>query len=190
MSVITDKLPTSIIIGGTEYEINTDFRVMIKFENLIFDSTVSDEEKVIRSLLGFYKIMPDNAIEAANKLLWFYRCGKEEAKGGNHKRIYDYEYDADYIYAAFLNQYDIDINSIDYLHWWKFKALFSGLTDANTFVKIMQYRAADVSNMDKAEKKFYLKMKKQYEIPKSKAEKEKANAIENALLNGGDLSNL
>ena len=49
----------------------------------------------------------------------------------------------------------------------------------------------DLSSItDKEQKKFYNDMKKLYEIPKSKNETEKINSIEEALLNGGDLSKI
>ena len=49
---------------------------------------------------------------------------KKQNKQEKQKQIYSYEFDADYIYSAFLQQYKIDLNSIKYMHWWKFKDLF------------------------------------------------------------------
>ena len=106
-------------------------------------------------------------------------------------RVYSFEYDDDYIYAAFMTQYGIDLQDIEYLHWWKFRAMFHSLTNQNEFVKIMEYRSIEIkSDMSKEQQSFYRKMKRLHALPVAKSEDEKMNAIEKALLNGGDLTGL
>ena len=100
----------------------------------------------------------------------------QNATKGNYKQIYSYEFDAEYIYSAFMEQYKIDLNSIPYLHWWKFKALFNSLNEEVLFSKIMSYRAIDLSKIkDKDMKKYYKKMKKLYVLPDLRSEEEKEN---------------
>lgn len=53
--------------------------------------------------------------------------------------VLDYAIDADYIYAAFLSQYGIDLLDVKELHWHKFLALFKGLKDDEMICKIMSY---------------------------------------------------
>ena len=54
------------------------------------------------------------------------------------EQIDDYdEFDNDLIYSAFKDQYSIDLQEIEYLHWWKFKAMFDALKDDNKIVEIM-----------------------------------------------------
>lgn len=196
MNSLTEKLPVSIVVDGAEYEINSDFRTSIKFEIMMSNATLPDQGKIISALKLYYKKIPHDITKAVEEMLMFYRGGQgqEENKGskkGSSKPVYSFDYDSDYIYAAFLAQYGIDLQSIEYLHWWKFKALFQSLNDTNKIVKIMQYRAMEItSSMSKEQKKFYSDMKKQYALPVPKTEKEKISAIEEALLNGGDLSNL
>ncbi len=198
MNLLIDVIPTTVNIDGVDYEINSDFRTSILFELLMLDDDISDEEKAIQALeLYYYPTCPHNIKEAFNKLIWFYKCGKDnpQIKGTSNaksnKQIYSFEYDDDYIYSAYLDQYCIDLQDIEYLHWWKFKAMFKALKEDNMIVKIMSYRNMDLSSItDKEQKKFYNDMKKLYEIPKSKNETEKINSIEEALLNGGDLSKI
>ncbi len=67
--------------------------------------------------------------------------------------------------------------------------MFKSLNEENQIVKIMGYRAMDIPNdMPNDQKEFYRKMKKLYELPRSKSEIEKVREIENALLGNGDLS--
>lgn len=196
MNILIDFLPKSIKIDNKNYEINSDFRTYILFELLMQDIEIENEEKIIQSLQLCYKKCPLNISKAVEKMLWFYSCGKENnlkpnKHRGKNKKIYDFDYDAEYIYSAFLDQYGIDLNEIEYLHWWKFKAMFKSLKDDNEIVKIMGYRSIDLSNIeDKKQRNFYSKMKELYKIPIHKSEMEKLNEIEEILINGGDIRKL
>lgn len=195
MNILIDTVPTSVDIDGVEYEINSNFRYGILFELLMQDSTIEEKDKIYMALDLYYPVIPTNIDEAIEKILWFYKCGKDEAKvksTGKDRgatQIYSFEYDDDYIYSAFLDQYRVDLQDIKYLHWWKFKAMFKSLKEDNMIVKIMGYRSIDLSKIkDKEQKEYYKKMQKLYEIPVSKNEKEKLDEINNILLNGGDIS--
>ncbi|NFK78259.1 hypothetical protein FDA95_06545 [Clostridium botulinum] len=196
MNVLIDLVPTTIEIEGGEYEINSNFRVSILFELLMQDNSISEENKIIQALQLYYPVIPPNINLAVDKMLWFYRCGKDilPSKGtgkGKSTQIYNFEYDDDYIYSAFLDQYRIDLQDIEYLHWWKFKAMFKALREDNEIVKIMEYRSMDLSKIkDKEEKSYYRKMQELYKIPIAKDEKDKLEEINNILLNGGDVGNL
>lgn len=195
MNILIDTVPTSVDIDGVEYEINSNFRYGILFELLMQDSTIEEKDKICMALDLYYPVIPTNINEAIDKILWFYRCGKNitsqkcTGKDREATQIYSFEYDDDYIYSAFLDQYGVDLQDIEYLHWWKFKAMFKSLKEDNMIVKIMGYRNIDLSKIkDKEQKDYYKKMQKLYEIPVSKNEKEKLDEINNILLNGGDIS--
>ena len=183
-NLILDKLPNFTPNG---FKIRTDFRESIKFELLMQNEKINETDKVKLALnLYFYDIDIKNAEQlkkAINDMLWFYKCGKEEqeektsqkAKRENTKRIYSYEFDAEYIFSAFMEQYKIDLNK-EYLHWWKFKSLFNSLNEEVLFSKIMSYRAMDLSKIkDKDIKKYYKRMKKIYALPDCRSEEEKEN---------------
>lgn len=198
MNILVDELPENVVISGDEYEVRTNFRIFILFELIWQDDTLDTRSKVVRSLKLCYPVIPHNIEKAVDALLWFYKCGKDDspqkkkmaARRGKSK-VYSFEYDADYIYAAFMTQYGIDLQDIEYLHWWKFRAMFNSLTNENEFVKIMEYRSIDIKeDMSREQKAFYRKMQKIHALPVSKDEEEKQNAIEEALLNGGDLTGL
>ena len=199
MNILIDLVPNTVEIDDEKYEINSDFRTSILFELLMQDDELSDEEKIATALELYYPNIPpyDKWNEAINKILWFYRGGKDielskgKGQGRSSIQIYSFNYDDDYIYAAFLDQYRIDLQDIEYLHWWKFKAMFKALKEDNEIVKIMGYRSMDLSKIkDKEQREHYKKLKKMYEIPKNKNEIEKVNEIENILLNGGDISKI
>lgn len=195
MNLLIDLVPETITIDNKEYEINSDFRTSILFELLMQDKSIKDNDKIYLALELYYPNIPDDINSAIEKMLWFYRCGKDlitskrKGKGKSDIKIYSFEYDDDYIYAAFMDQYGIDLQDIKYLHWWKFKAMFKSLKEDNKIVEIMRYRSMNLSKIkDKNEKTYYKKMQELYKIPISKDEQEKLKEIEKALLNGEDVS--
>ena len=170
MNILIDLLPSSVEIDNKKYEINSDFRTSIIFSQLMEEDNIDQTKKVEIGLRLFYPEIPHDITEAVEKIQWFYGCGKEikraKIKGkGVNKRILDYEEDADYIYSAFMSQYKIDLQDIEYLHWWKFQSLFNGLKNDNKICEIMKYRSIDLSQIkDKEERKFYKDMQELYKL--------------------------
>lgn len=205
-NLLIDELPKTVTIGGTEYEINSDFRTSLLFEMLMDDSTVPDDDKGLQALRLYYPVTPhtqNEVTEAIERLLWFYKCGKEpneymrnkqekQAESGQRQsKVYDVNYDDDYIYAAFIQQYGINLNYVEYMHWWEYRALFKSLTNETEFVKIMEYRGMEISkDLTQEQKSFYKKMKAIYALPQSKEETERMRAIEAALLGDGKVNGL
>ena len=165
------KLPDCIETGGKLYFIKTDFRTW-----LCFSQTVNTKNAVIDDVDFVYKeVVPDaeNKAEAFKKLFEFYMPKNElprrsggESDGG---KILDYFIDADYIYAAFYEQYKIDLLATDRnghvieMHWHKFLALLSGLHNTK-LNEIMSWRGwhGDI-NTDYG--KHMMKLQKAWEFP-------------------------
>lgn len=186
MNILLDELPT---ITPNNFKIDADFRNCIRFELLMQDNKLKKETKIRLALNLFYEEIPNNVILAINDILWLY--GNEDNKVYNSnvkmaqkqtsRQIYSFEYDSEYIYSAFLDQYGIDLNEIEYLHWWKFKAMFKSLKEDNQIIKIMGYRSVDLSKIkDKEEKKKYTELKKIYALPDMRTEEQKEKDFGNA----------
>ncbi len=92
---------------------------------------------------------------------------------GRKKPSYDFECDDGMIYAAFLQQYRVDLSKCD-MHWKEFKALFDNLSDDTQFIKVVQYRNVELSKIkDKEQKAFYRRMKQIYALPDKRTQEEK-----------------
>ena len=179
-NLLLDRLPQHTNSG---LKLRTDFRESIKFELLMQDTKLDEQTKVTQALkLYYYDVSKiQNLKEAVEDMLWFYSCGRKQQKVDenkseekNNKQIYSYEFDDEYIYSAFMEQYKIDLNSIKYLHWWKFKALLNSLNEDTQFVKIMGYRSIDLSKIkDKDMKANYKNLKKQYALPDMRTTEQK-----------------
>lgn len=172
---ITGKLPETVLIDGKEYPIRYDFRIGMQFER-IQKSGTDDRDRVIRLLQIYYPGIPANVTEAINQMLWFYRCGEPEEDEEEVKKkrqryqrrnsrdpAFSFAQDAPYIYAAFKEQYGIDLTGTD-LHWWKFMALFESLNEETKMSRIMYYRKANTSGLPKERRAFLNEMKKLYQI--------------------------
>mgnify|MGYP001025269024 FL=1 len=193
MNLLIDCAPKEVDIDGELVPIESNFRTSILFELMLLDPDIPEPVKMVQGLGLYYPTIPKNTQAAVERMVWFYRGGQQEedrpGKGKPKSAIYSFDYDDEMIYSAFRAQYGIDLQDIEYLHWWQFKALFHGLTEEHEIVKAMGYRAADITtDMSKEQKKHLNEMKELYKLPLSKSEKDKQNAIEEALLSGGDLT--
>ncbi len=199
MNILIDDMgyPDQAIVNGERYEIRTNFRTSILFELMMQDDGLDARTKVWKGLNLYFPVIPDDLSAAVDAALWFYRCGREEtmlqkrmAERKGKKQIYSFEHDAGRIYAAFLLAYKIDLQDVEYMHWWRFRYLFESLPKDCEFVRAMEYRSVELDKVPEGQKEWYGKMKRMYALPLSKEEDNRQTAIENALLNGGDLSGL
>ena len=81
MNILLDPVPTTIEISGSRYEINSDYRISILFEMLLMDPEVPDSQKLYQGLQLYYPAIPNDIQGAIERVLWFYRCGKELERG-------------------------------------------------------------------------------------------------------------
>lgn len=167
-----NKLPRSVYLKNEKFIINTDYRIFIEFEERMQEQR--DKQVIVDTLKSFYpaffKIIRDNLLlEAVDKFLWFYNCGKEEKelppKRSNKgvSRAFSYKHDDLYIWGEFRRIYGVDLTQ-DYIHWWKFKAMWLCLPNDCEFNKIKGYRTYKGKDND------ILELKEYYKLPLSESE--------------------
>lgn len=106
--LLTGNLPNSFLIGGREYHICSDFRAMLRLEEIFSSEELTDEEKAERALKLFYGCVPEPLEEAVERLCYFWSCGRQEkegrakGEGAAQPPIYSFTHDAGLIYGAFL----------------------------------------------------------------------------------------
>lgn len=183
MSILIDSLPKTVSIDGMEYPIHTDFRAAINFE-LLMSGSLEDYEKTEKALQIFYgDYVPVNLQAALDKILWFYTGGKDEVQKELGNKTYFFDHDDEYIYSAFRDQYDVNLQTVDYMHWWEFLAMFKSLRDDNEISKIIGYRAVKIdSKMSKEQKAFYKKMKRMYAPKKDEEEVKRQKELDDMLM--------
>lgn len=173
------KLPSAVTVAGVEFNVNTDFRCMARFENAMLRTDRNDRKATARviadTLHDFYKgNIPAELNAAIEAMWWFYRCGEDVTsrvnKAGNNRknvRLYDYEIDMGHIISSF-RAYNIDLTSCN-LHWWVFRSLFADLPSDCEFMKIMCYRGMDLNEIkNRKERKRFARLKEFYALPVQK----------------------
>lgn len=198
MSTLTEQFPIKLNIGGAVCPINSDFRTVLRCYEVQGGSKELSPEQLSEILQLFYPKRKRFSKEHIDKMFWFFACGRGKEKkkfprkiaGLNNKQPFDFETDADLIYAGFMQQYGIDLQRED-MHWWKFMILLENLGTDTRLQKVMEYRTIDTSskNLSKEQRKFLKAMQRYFELGNPSAEKdERLKKIEDALLNGGDIT--
>ena len=179
MSIITEPPRDFVEVDGERFKIHTDFRRWVKIGSIILNPRVDIVNKIVDTLkLCYIDRLPPSFEKAAYAMINFYSGDETKEQNKNKPKeqkspVYDFEYDGDYIFAAFLAQYNIDLTVCN-MHWHKFKALFAGLNEDCKIMEIMKYRAVDLCDIkDKEQKRFYRKMKYIYRLPDMRTEEEK-----------------
>lgn len=171
------KYPKYVEVNGRKYNINTDFRVAIRCNQIATDENIGDVERalgVICTLFGEDSINYQDDYEPLLKLAKKYlSCGKELDNASDGEVDMDYIQDMDYIEASFMSDYGIDLSTTD-MHWYKFSNLINGLSNSefgnccvlNRIRNIRNFNLNDIN--DPKEKDKILKMKNQFALKKTK----------------------
>ena len=117
-------LPDTIMVDGRAFPIHADFRTILKVLAILADPEIIDAH---RSAVAATYLFTGEAPSAPwwESFGQFLRCGDRQ-RAASGKRDFDYEFDAQEIYASFRMIYSIDLFAVD-LHWWEFSALLNGL---------------------------------------------------------------
>lgn len=178
------------------YVIDTDFRTGILITQCLLDDEFPEENRILHSLnLLFPCGMPD-VEEAAKGLAWFMsefnhdrRSGKDETGSA---KAYDFDIDQWRIYSAFLQQYNIDLNTAQ-MHWFAFMGLLSNLEEC-AFTRVIDIRLKKPDpKASTREKKALKELKDAYRLenedahltPEQKRAEQRQIEIFNQFMNAG-----
>lgn len=132
-------LPSAVKVGGNYFEIHSDFKRILAFNSLLEENPTD-----LKKFDFIYKNkIPENRYAGILAVINFINPPHELPRkmGTENKEIViDYEKDAALIYAAFFEQYKIDLIDNN-LHWYKFTALLQGLhdTELNKIIEIRMW---------------------------------------------------
>lgn len=158
MNLFYEEYPETVKVHGKDVRIITDFRDYIKLQDAITDPNVSEYEKYM-IICDFFLddcVVDESAINALTDFLLMSEIeragiGKEKA---DNKPLFSFSVDFPYILSAFISVYGINLQTVKYMHWWKFRTLFDGLPDSTEIKQRIMYRSIDPSTIkDKEERK-------------------------------------
>lgn len=150
-------LPTSLEIDNKEYEINSDFRVVLLIFQAYNDIELTDFEKAMVCLQCLYKEIPQNMEKAMEKAMWFLDGGDMPKSKQAPKKIMDWEQDQTIIFPAINKVAGYETRTPDkYLHWWSFLGMFGEIGEG-LYSQVMSIRSkmAKGKKLDKVDKEFY-----------------------------------
>lgn len=186
-----NALPWQLTFDGECYPINADFRTVLKIFRLLSDFELEDRHKQLKMLDLFF---PDRCPPFQTGVQAFYDFIKSPDRKSDPEAAHiDFEFDADVIYASFLMQYRIDLmNPETRLHWYVFTALLNGLSEDTPLRDRLYWRKADTQKLKGKAKRSAEIAKANAQPPKRVDPRERSRqiALEDALMNGGDISAL
>lgn len=120
------SMPNTVTVNGRDFSVYTDFRVWMRFE---ISLTEHRGQSYIPIGYLFKNEKPTKC--DVSDLLVFSRPERilpRQTRGTASEVVaLDFKIDADLIYAAFLQQYGVDLVDVPELHWHKFLAMLHGL---------------------------------------------------------------
>lgn len=155
--------PTSLEVGGTSWDIHSDFRAILGVMDVLADDTITDEERAFVTLSVFYvdyeRMPPECAREAIDQMMWFIRGGQEE-QGDGGPRLIDWDQDFHLMAPPINRVLGYECRSCDYLHWWTFLGAYMEIGECY-FQQVVAIRSkkAKSKKLDKSDEEFYRKHK-------------------------------
>lgn len=154
-------LPTSVKLGGVEYEIRSDYRAAIDIMAALSDAELTDQERGLVVLDVFYpgfEGMPEELYdEAVKQCFWFINGGESNGEAKKKSpRLVDWDMDFPRIVGPVNRVLGTEIRALPYLHWWSFLSAYMEIGDC-LFAQIINIRSkkAKKKRLDKSEAEFY-----------------------------------
>ena len=175
MNILVSSLPTKLKVNQKIYEINYDFRTIIRVLQAFEDNELTYGEQLHIMLKNIYKddIPDEDFEEACLKAIKFIDLGKESNSKKPENRIYSFEKDAGYIFSGIMSTHHLDLEKENQLHWWKFMALFMDMSNDCTFAELIYYRKRKMEGkLNSEELKNYKQIKEIVDLDYEKIESE------------------
>lgn len=128
------EMPSAVEVGGITYALKTNFREWLQF------GYVLEHDRQLWAGV-FSEEIPNKDWSGAVIEFYLSENVTPQKTESSDRKLLDYILDGDYIVASFQAVYGIDLTTIEYMHWHRFKALIAGLPENSKLAKIMSYRA-------------------------------------------------
>ena len=186
------SFPTSLNVGGVDYEIRTDYRAVLDLFTALNDPELQDESEdltayaqtqcILKIMLPQCDDIPDENIqEALQKVSEFIDMGiRDERK---KPKTMDWEQDAPIIIPAVNKVLNTEIRAQKYIHWWTFMGYYMEISEG-VFSNVLSIRLkkAKGKKLEKWEREYWSANKnlcvlKPKLTAEEQAEKDRLNAL-------------
>lgn len=164
MFTLIDDLTESVEINGVTYAVDMSFDNVLRLTELMGDKRLYDETQIITGIALLFDEPLEGTLEEQTDIfnqaytalfgidedeVEYDILGNPMPKRNKDEEApelpYDLQQDAEYIYASFLQDYNIDLfEQQGKMHWYKFKALLNGLSEATKLIKVIGIRQMEL----------------------------------------------
>ena len=159
------EFPTSLNVGGVDYEIRTDYRAVLDLLTALADPELTDSDPQMTAYMQSRVILeimfPDgdnipaeHIQEALEKVSEFIDMGISDDR--KKPKTMDWEQDAPILIPAINKVLNTEIRAQKYMHWWTFLGAYMEIGESlfSNVIHIRQKRAKG-KKLEKWEQEFY-----------------------------------
>lgn len=159
------EFPTSLNIGGFDYEIRTDYRAVLDLLTALNDPDLTDSDPnvtsymqtmvILQIMFPQYEDIPtENIQEAVDKVTEFIDMGISD--DSKKPKTMDWEQDAPILIPAINKVLNTEIRAQKHIHWWTFLGAYMEIGES-LFSNIIHIRRkkAKGKKLEKWEQEFY-----------------------------------
>ena len=165
----TWSLPTSVHVAGVDWDIRTDFRividVLIAFDNPEYDDTEKWMYCIMSLVKGYENLERKDYHEMCQALIQFIDMGIKD-DGISKRKVLDWEHDASLLVTAVNKVLGREVRADSYLHWWSFLSAYMEIDNKTLFSNILSIRIkkSKGKKLEKWEQEFYRENKSLIDI--------------------------
>ena len=192
------RLPTKVTVDDLEFNIRDrgDFRMVLDCFKALQDVELSEDYRVLASLLIFYNEFNDlddlreyePQLKGLIKEMFKFINGGEESSPGAERDVtlVDWEQDSQMVCAAINNVANQEIRAVEYLHWWTFLGYYMSIGQSvlSTVVGIRD-KIAHHKKLEDWEKEFKKNNPKYFVWRQTAQEQELNNLVRDIWNKGG-----
>lgn len=180
-----EPLVTSVKYKHRRYTLKPSFDHVIAAYKILEDERLTESERVDVAL--FYLIDGKYPVDYGLLITIFDALkALPKASGDDGDPVTDFDYDAPYIYASFMQAYGIDLyEQRGILHWQKFCALFASLPQDTRISEIINIRTRPVPEgnpHNRKEIESLMRAKALYRLPVKNPEKKFEDGLRKMVL--------
>ena len=161
---LQETLPDSVTVNGRKVKCDFDFRNVLRMLDTLEREDLTREARVFLAAKCVTKRPGKISREIVDAVIL--RLFSEKKRKSGHKKVTDFDQDADYIRAAFLQEYGINLFR-DKLHWCEFITLLSCLPEGSRYTEILGIRTRPMpkpTKYNQEERRWLAQAKAEYAV--------------------------
>lgn len=167
---LQDELPRHVTVDGRRVRVDLEYRNVLRMIAWLQRDDMMPEAREYKALRCVCRHPRPGLLRALRALLFEDGHGEEA-----HRRITDFDQDADLIRAAFLQVYGINLWR-ERLHWFEFSALLTGLPGGSRYAEILSIRTRELpapTKYNAEERRWLMEAKQKYALRLDESERER-----------------